>query len=103
MNADNAKDMTQKIAIFRHLRFGFTSVFALQEGHDENWTLDEYVRISEWQAIDFKALPPNSLAEAQMRSLKNQRAMIVTEFKRKLEVVDSNIANLRALTGPVTP
>jgi hypothetical protein len=97
MNKPN--EMTHRIAVFQDDKFDFVTVFP-NYGDEATYAPDGYVRISEWQTIDFKALPPADLAEAQMQSLATLREKTVTEFRAKLEYIDAKIENLRALTGP---
>ncbi len=90
----------QRVAMFRNTKFDFVTVLGIDESQDESWTLDEYIRISEWQPVEFKPLSAETLAEVEMNALTKLRAETVEEFKEKLNSIDGRIANLRALTGP---
>jgi len=92
-------NMTQRIAVFRDNKFDFETVFP-NYGDEATYAPDGYVRISEWQTIEFKALPPADMAEAQMKSLTTLRDRTVAEFRAKLEYIDGKIENLRALAAP---
>jgi hypothetical protein len=95
------ESMTKKIAVCRNTKHDFVCVI---ENHrsdgDEGWMLDDYVRISEWATVEFKALPPETLVEAEVAALTELRAATVAEFTKKLNHIDGRMANLRALTGP---
>jgi hypothetical protein len=96
--------LNKKIAVFRQTKLNFECVIEIGgDDTDENWTLDEYVRLTEWQPVEFKALPPETLAAAEMDALSALRAQTVAEFTEKLSYIDGRMANLRALTGPVSP
>lgn len=94
---------TMKIALFRQTKCGFIAIFNLDEGKDESWTMLDYVRVSQWKTVEFDMLPPDETAAAEMAALSELRAETVDEFAQKLSYIDGRIANLRALTGPVTP
>lgn len=90
---------TKRVALFRNTTHDFIAVLNY-EGDDENWTLDEYVRLTEWHTVEFKPLPPEARAAAEMDALTALRAQTVEEFSEKRSFIDGRIANLRALTGP---
>jgi hypothetical protein len=92
----------RKVAVFRNTKHDFECVMHNHDD-DENWTLEDYVRLTEWVAVEFKPLPPETLVAAQMAALTELRAQTVAEFTEKLMNIDGRMANLRALTGPVTP
>lgn len=97
----NTENMTKKVAMFRHHEMGFISIIEFPDyAEDDSWTMDSYIRISEWTTVDFKPLPPETLVEAQMVALSELRARTVDEFTEKLANIDGRMANLRALTGP---
>jgi hypothetical protein len=98
---DERKPMTRMLAVCRNNKHDFICVME-NHGRDENWMLDDYVRLSEWQTVEFKELPPEAMAEAEMKSLSELRAQTVAEFTEKLNYIDGRLANLRALTGPVS-
>lgn len=100
MSNENNAVTTKKIGVFRNTTHDFVCVL---ENHtnDDNWTLDEYVRLSEWQTVEFKSLPPEAMVSAQLTALAELRAKTVTEFTERLNQIDGRMANLRALTGPV--
>lgn len=92
-------EMPKRMAVFRHLRHEFNAVFQ-NHGDDDDWCVDEYMRISEWQTVEFKPLSQADVAGAQLTALSKLREQTVAEFSEKLGAIDERMANLRALTGP---
>jgi hypothetical protein len=91
----------QRVAMFRNTKYDFVTVLGIGPSEKDDWTMEEYIRISEWQSVEFKPLSKETLAEAEMTALTKLRAETVEEFKEKLNSIDGRIANLRALSGPV--
>lgn len=96
--SEQTTSMTKRVALFRETKYDSTVVFMLYG--DDDWTVEGYVRISEWHNVEFKALPPAAMCAAEMAALNALRAKTVDEFTEKLSFIDGRIANLRALTGP---
>lgn len=93
-------EMTQRLALWRHQKYGWLSAFEWFPDSSEEPVHEEYVRMTEWQVVEFKPLPPEETARTQMAALTKLREQTVAEFSEKLSFIDGRIANLRALTGP---
>lgn len=98
MNTEK-NEFVQKLALWRHQKYGWLTAFEWFVGGDEP-VHEEYVRMTEWQEIEFKPLPAEETARTQMAALTRLREQTVAEFSEKLSFIDGRIANLRALTGP---
>lgn len=88
------------VAVFRCQEYGFTSVLNRPSTADDEWCLDGYSRLSEWQEIQFKPLSPDGIAGAELIALTKLREKVVAQFSEKLESIDGRMANLRALAAP---
>jgi hypothetical protein len=99
MSDETKPSMPRKVALFRGS--SYDSIIVLQlYGDGDDWSTEGYVRITEWQTVEFQPLPPAELCAVEMAALNAQRAKTVEEFTAKLSYIDGRIANLRALTGP---
>ena len=62
------------------------------------WTVEPYVRITEWVDVEFPALPPEVTVPAQIAALDRQAEEVKAEFTAKLREIADARASLLALT-----
>ncbi len=87
-----------RIAMFRDIKYGGEFPFAADR---DDWTIDGYIRVSEWQSIEFSPLPIAQAANAEISMLQAAREKVADEFGKKLAYLDGRISNLRAITHQV--
>ncbi len=96
-----AAQLAHRVALFRHIEYGYLMVWARPNYADDSYCPTDYVRISEWQDVQFAALAGDEQIQGAITSLQNKRAEIAKQFAEKLANVDAQIANLRAITHQV--
>jgi hypothetical protein len=94
---------TRRVAFFQSVKFGHEAVFHQSyDFQDDSYTVDGYVRTSEWVDVPFKPLTNGEMAEAALTAIADERARVVREFKGKLAQLDERAANFRAICAPVS-
>ncbi len=97
----NNQAMVQYIAVFRSIQFGWLTPFGYPEVPPDDKTIEDYVRVSEWQRVEFQPMTDEKQAANAIVSLQKQRARVADDFGKKLNEIDVQIANLRAITHQV--
>lgn len=89
-----------KIALFKHIQYGYESVWIYREGQN----FDDRVQISDWIDVDFPPLRSGDVIAEQIKALDNIRAEVSRRFAEALQQIDDRKASLLALTHqPETP
>ena len=96
--------MKARIAMFQHgtdrtWRTVFERPFGALDG--DAWTVEPYVRISEWVDVEFPALAPEVIVPAQIAALDRRAEEVKAEFAAKLREIAEARARLLALTQEV--
>ena len=98
------ENRTKRVALFWNVEMSFEGILAQHEGmENDDWTIEGYVRRSEWVDVDFKPLTRGAMAESALAAIAAKRAEVVEEFTRKLAQLDEQAANYRAICAPVQP
>ena len=96
--------MKARIAMFqRGADRAWQTVFArIPDAIDgDDWTIEPYVRISEWMDVEFIELPAESTVPAQLAMLERKAEEVKAEFAAKLREIADARASLLALTHEV--
>ena len=96
--------MKARVAMFQHgtdrtWRTVFERPFGALDG--DAWTVEPYVRISEWVDVEFPALAPEVIVPAQIAALDRRAEEVKAEFAAKLREIAEARASLLALTQEV--
>ncbi len=96
--------MKARVAMFQHgtdrtWRTVFERPFGALDG--DAWTVEPYVRISEWVDVEFPALASEVIVPAQIAALDRQVEEVKAEFTAKLREIAEARASLLALTQEV--
>ena len=83
----------------RTWRTVFERPFGALDG--DAWTVEPYVRISEWVDVEFPALAPEVIVPAQIAALDRRAEEVKAEFAAKLREIAEARASLLALTQEV--
>lgn len=68
-----------KIALYRHVQFGYESVWAAREDGAAR-DLPDHVRISEWVEVEFQPLPDEALRAANKVEMDKVRARLTAQL-----------------------
>ena len=96
--------MKARVAMFqRGVDSTWTTTWSQPQYTDEGdaWTIDGYMRITEWVDVEFPALPPEVIVPAQLTALDRQAEEVKAEFTAKLREIAEARASLLALTPEV--
>ena len=96
--------MKARVAMFqRGLDSTWTTTWSQPQYTDEGdaWTIDGYMRITEWVDVEFPALAPEAIVPAQIAALDRQAEEVKAEFTAKLREIADARASLLALTHEV--
>ena len=96
--------MKARVAMFQHgtdrtWRTVFERPFGALDG--DAWTVEPYVRISEWVDVEFPALASEVIVPAQIAALDRRAEEVKAEFTAKLHEIAEARASLLALTHEV--
>ena len=93
-------ELVRRVALYRS---PYDSYRIWECGPDpDKVSIEGYVRVSEVLEITVTPLPHEEIVAGQMRALYALRSGTEQEFRKRLEVIDGKIADLRALPAPKT-
>ena len=95
---DTTAHLTQRVALFRHIQYGYLMVWSRPSRADDAYCPMDCVRLSEWQDVAFTEISGDEQIQGAIASLQKQRAEISRDYAAKLATVDAQISNLRAIT-----
>lgn len=88
---------TRIAALFQSLTFPDSAVvFTLGPNDNESYTVPGYVRVSDWQAVDFKPLEQDH-SKAVVSALMAEKRAIEAEYLKKLDGVEGRIIRAMAV------
>ena len=96
--------MKARVAIFqRGLNSTWRTTFSRPQYTDEGdaWTIDGYIRITEWVDVEFPELATEVIVPAQGAALDRKAEEVKAEFTAKLREIADARASLLALTHEV--
>lgn len=93
---DASFDRLYKVYLFRHVKYGWTSVF--ESSGDEPPTLEDYVRLSEGAEVSFRPLSNDEGIREALKTLDEAERKAREELNKILMSLNDQRAALRAIT-----
>lgn len=93
--------MKARVAMFqRGADSTWRTVFArgLDAEEGDDWTIEPYIRISEWVDVDFAERRAEDIIPQQIAALDRKAEEVKAEFTRKLQEIAQARASLLAIT-----
>jgi hypothetical protein len=96
-----SKPLTAYVAVFTRVDGSWNTVWH-SDTLEEDYCPSGYVRISEWQAVEFAPMGRGEVVAKQVQVLDEMRAAVVDEFTNKLATIDARKRELLAITHEVS-
>jgi hypothetical protein len=84
------------VALFRDIKWGHLVVMRM---HREDFTLPDYVRISDVIDVSFPPLTDDAVTAGAIRALDTRREQVVEKFTDELRQIDRQRSELLAITS----
>lgn len=85
------------LAIYRNIKYDYTVVASTSDYQSDD---DDYVRISKFVDVDFPEANHAEVQERQIQALCARRDNVEADMQERLDAIDRQIEELRALPAP---